>query len=274
MAQPPLPVVLLFGGTDPSGGAGLQADIQTVVSLGGHPASVVTAVTAQDTTDVKQFTVIEPELVIAQARAILEDMPVAACKTGMLGDTATVSAIAGILDDYPDLPLVVDPVLATNAGAPLTDEALEEALRVLLLPRATVVTPNSIEARLLAPAADNLDACAQELLATGCGHVLITGTHEQTAQVVNRLYGGARLLESYTWERLPHDYHGSGCTLAAAVATGIAHGLDPVAAVAAAQSYTWHTLKHGYRPGMGQYLPDRFYRTRNTHGLDKPPRTS
>jgi hydroxymethylpyrimidine/phosphomethylpyrimidine kinase len=170
------PVVLCFGGTDPTAGAGVAADVLTLASLGCHPAIVVTAVTAQDTSGVKQYSAVPPELVIAQARAVLEDMAVTAFKTGMLCNSAIVSAVASIVDDYPQIPLIVDPVQASGHNDPLSEEPLDDALRVLLLPRALLVTPNSEEARRLAPGADTLDACAQELLSLGCEYVLITGT--------------------------------------------------------------------------------------------------
>ena len=257
------PLVLIFAGSDPTGGAGIQADIETVASLGCRAAPVITAVTAQDTHGVKQFTAIDPELVIAQARAVLADMPVAAFKVGMIGSAANASAIASVVQDYLDIPLVIDPVLASGRGDALADDALADALRSLLLPQATLTTPNSIEARRLASAADTLDACAQELLATGCEYVLITGTHETTPAVENRLYGNLRLLESFTWERLPGSYHGSGCTLAAACAATLAHGFEIVNAVHEAQEFTWNALKHGLRLGKGQLVPDRFYWARD-----------
>src|SRR5581483_12186050 len=140
MPNPVPPVVLCFGVTDATGGAGLSADILTLASLGCHPAAVTTAVTAQDTTGVKQYVPMPSEIVIAQARAVLEDMPVAAFKTGMLGSIATVTAIAGVIRDYPQVPLVVDPVQTSGHGDALSDEPLDEALRVLLLPRTTLIT--------------------------------------------------------------------------------------------------------------------------------------
>lgn len=263
MTAPTPPVVLVFAGNDPTGGAGIQADIQALTSLGCHPAPVVTAITIQDTIGVKQFTSVDAALVIAQARAVLEDMPVAAFKTGMLGSIANLTAIAGILEDYPEIPLIVDPVMASGQGDALVEEPIEDALRALLLPQATLITPNSLEARRLAPDADTLDACAQELLSAGCQFVLVTGTHENTPQVINRFYGNRRLLETFSWERLPESYHGSGCTLASACAATFAQGFDPVDAVAEAQEYTWNTLKHGQRLGMGQHLPDRLYWARS-----------
>ena len=129
----------------------------------------------------------------------------------------------------------------------------------LLLPRTTVFTPNSREARALAPEADSLEAAGQALLDRGCELVLITGTHEATPRVVNLLYGNLRQLESFTWDRLPGEYHGSGCTLASALAGALAHGLDVSQAVFEAEGFTWQSLVAAFRPGMGQYIPDRFF---------------
>jgi hydroxymethylpyrimidine/phosphomethylpyrimidine kinase len=259
MSSPPLPVVLCFGGHDPSGGAGLVADTQTLTSLGCHPATVVTAVTAQDTREVKQFEVINTELVIAQGRAVLEDMQVAAIKTGMLASPELVTAVAGIADDYPKIPLVVDPVLASGSGQPLSDNPIEDVLRLLLLPRATVVTPNTDEVMRLAPEADTTAACAHALLSTGCQYVYVTGTHTRTEKVINRLYGDNRELEQLDCERLPGSFHGSGCTLASALAAYLAHGLDVPGAVRKAQDFTWRSLVNALQPGHGQALPDRMH---------------
>ena len=125
--------------------------------------------------------------------------------------------------------------------------------------RTTVLTPNSVEARLLAPEADTLDACAFALLDRGAEYVLLTGTHENTPHVVNAIYHAHRLMESFTWDRLPHSYHGSGCTLAACTAGMMAHGLEPFHAVHEAQEFTWNALQHGFLPGMGQHFPDRLF---------------
>lgn len=253
------PVVMVFAGSDPTGGAGMTADVLTLASLGCHPAVVVTAVTAQDTTGIKQFDCVDTELVIAQARGVLEDMPVAAFKIGMLGNSAIAAAVAGIVEDYPDIPLIVDPVQSSGRGDPLADDMLDGALRSLIIPQASLITPNSLEARALAPDADTLDACAQQLMSLGCEFVLITGTHETTPQVIHRLYSNLRLLETFVFERLPGSYHGSGCTLASACAASFAHGLDPVNAVAESLRYSWETLKYSFRAGMGQPLPNRLY---------------
>jgi hydroxymethylpyrimidine/phosphomethylpyrimidine kinase len=243
---------MVFAGSDPTGGAGIVADTLTLASLGCHPVTVVTAVTAQDTAGIKQFSTVETELVIAQARAILEDMPIAAFKIGMVGTVANLSAIAAMVEQYPDIPLVLDPVQASGRGDPLADESLDAAFRALLIPQSSLITPNSREARVL----------AQELMSLGSEYVLITGTHEPTPGVVHRLYSNLRLLQTFEFERLPGSYHGSGCTLAAACAATLAHGLDVPSAVDEALNYTWETLKHGLRPGKGQALPDRLFWSR------------
>ena len=263
------PVVLVFAGNDPTGGAGLQADIETLGSLGCHAAPVITAITVQDTVGVKHFEPVDANLVIAQARAVLEDMPVAAIKAGMFGSAENVTALAGILQDYPEIPLILDPILNSGHGDSLADDALVEAMSVLLLPQTALLTPNTLEIMRLAPDADNVDAAAQAILSLGCAFVLVTGTHDVSLEVINRLYGNRRLLETFHWERLPHSYHGSGCTLAAACAATLAHDIDMLEAVAEAQDFTWQALAHGRRLGMGQHLPDRLYWARDEIEDDK-----
>jgi len=259
MNQHSVPVVMVFAGNDPTGGAGLQADIESIVSMGCQAAPVVTALTVQDSRNVIRFEPVESGLVIEQTRAVLEDMPVAAFKVGMPGSVENVEVLHTLLTDYPDIPVVTDPVLAAGGGTELAGAALREAMIQLLFPLTTILTPNSQEARLLAPEADTLDACAQELLSDGCEFVLITGTHEHTTTVENIFYGNMRRLESFTWERLPHSYHGTGCTLASAIAGLLAQGLEPLTAVHEAQEYTWQALKAGYRIGMGQHHPNRLF---------------
>ncbi len=257
--SPEIPIVLSFGGTDPTGGAGLQADIETLASIGVHCTPVTTAVTVQDTQAFKGFELVSMETVIEQARAVLEDMPVAAFKIGMLGSVQNVEAVHGILIDYPKLPVALDPLVSAGVGGALGDDEMLDAMATLLFPLTTVLTPNSQEALRFTPEADSLEASGLELLEAGCDYVLITGTHEPTPHVVNTLFSNHKVIETYTWERLPNMYHGSGCTLAAALAGMLAQGLDPVAASLEAQEYTFESLKHGYRLGMGQLHPNRFY---------------
>jgi len=260
-------VVLAFAASDTSGGAGIQADILTLASMGCHPLSVLTAITVQDTLGVDAVQPLDAEWVADQARCLLEDVPVDAFKIGVLGSVENIAAIAEILSDYPDVPLVLDPVLASGRGDELATDEMLHALRELLLPRTTILTPNSTEARRLADGEEDIEptlpVCAQRLIEMGCEYVLITGTHEPTAQVVNTLYGKSGVVRTDQWERLPGSYHGSGCTLAAAIAAMLANGLELSEAVREAQDYTWHTLAKAYRPGMGQFLPDRLFWARD-----------
>jgi hydroxymethylpyrimidine/phosphomethylpyrimidine kinase len=274
--QQSFPAVLVFAGTDPTSGAGLQADILTLASLGCHPLSVVTAITVQDTLGVEDFLVLDAAWVADQARAVLEDMPVAAIKIGMLGSVEIVSAIAEIVADYPDIPLILDPIVASGRGDELANEDLLDAMIDLLLPQTTLLTPNSLEARRLAldeiddEDAPDLDVCAERLLELGCEHVLITGAHEQSTEVANALYSSDGSVQTLSWERLPGSYHGSGCTLASACAALLAQGLEMSEAVKAAQEFTYQTLRFGYRPGMGQYIPDRLFWARDDASDDAP----
>jgi len=271
------PIVLVFAAADPSGGAGLQADIMTLSSMGCHPLSVVTAVTIQDTMGVDDVWPIEAEWVADQARCVLEDMPVAAFKIGLLGNVEQAAIIAEVVSDYPEVPLVLDPVLASGRGDELVTEEMVVALRELLIPQTTILTPNSLEVRRLAAEegeegdGPDLAECAKRIVTLGCEYVLVTGTHENTAQVVNTLYGQNGVVRSDSWQRLAGTYHGSGCTLASAIAATIANGLEVSDAVKDAQEYTWQTLKAGFRPGMGQYIPDRLFWAREDEKPDTTP---
>jgi hydroxymethylpyrimidine/phosphomethylpyrimidine kinase len=261
------PSVMTFAATDPSSGAGLQADLLTFASIGCHPLSVVTGITVQDTVGVENIMSLDADWVDEQARTILEDMQVMAFKIGMIGSVENVAVIAEIVADYPDIPLLIDPVLSSGRGDELATDDVQAAMLDLLIPQATLITPNSIEARRLAfynddsDEAENasLEESALRLLDIGCEYVLITGTHERTAEVTNTLYGVDGLFKAYNWERLPGSYHGSGCTLTSAIAACIAHGLSMEEAILEAQEYTWKSLKAGFRPGMGQYIPDRMF---------------
>jgi hydroxymethylpyrimidine/phosphomethylpyrimidine kinase len=266
------PLVLTFAASDPSSGAGMQADLLTLASMGCHPLTVVTAITVQDTMGVEAVQPIDSDWVSDQARCLLEDMPIDAFKIGALGSVENISAIAEIIADYPDVPLILDPVLASGRGDELASDEMLHAMRELLLPQTTILTPNSMEVRRLADVEDDEDpslaACAQRLIDAGAEYVLVTGTHEPTAQVVNTLYGKNGVVRTDSWPRLPGSYHGSGCTLASAIAAMLANGLDLPDAVREAQDYTWHALQKAYRPGMGQFLPDRLFWAREQENAD------
>ena len=274
-ANPSPPIVLTFAASDPTGGAGLQADILTLASLGCHPLSVVTAITVQDTAGVEGVLPIDAEWVADQARALLEDMPAAAFKLGMLGSVEVIAALAEVIADYPDVPVVLDPVLASGRGDQFADEEMVEAMIGLLLPQTTLLTPNSLEARRLVQEMGeagedvrDLAECARRLIGAGCEYVLVTGTHEGTPQVINTLDGSHGAVRTDRWDRLPGSYHGSGCTLASAIAAHLASGVNIADAVMGAQEFTWRTLAAGFRPGMGQFIPDRLFWSREEDDED------
>jgi hydroxymethylpyrimidine/phosphomethylpyrimidine kinase len=262
--RPTPPLVLSFAASDPTGGAGIQADILTLASMGCHPLSVITALTVQDTAGVDEILVIDADWVADQARMLLEDMPVAAFKMGMLGSVETIAVIAEILSDYPEIPVILDPVLASGCGDEFATDDMIAAMRELIIPQTTIITPNSNEARRLAlfESEDediSLPDCAARLIEMGCEYVLITGTHENTPRVLNSLFNTDGTMQTDAWDRLPGSYHGSGCTLASAIAATLAYGQEMPQAVREAQEYTFEALKAAFRPGMGQYIPERFF---------------
>lgn len=259
MAQSKKAVVLCFSGLDPSGGAGIQADIEAISSQGVHVAPIITAATVQDTQNVMSFAPMPADLIIEQARAVLEDMPVSVVKIGMVGSAEIAQAIHTILKDYPDLKVVYDPVFSTEKDGALSTPDLVDSVRSLLLPLTTVLTPNLFEVFALAPGSDTASAAAMGLLETECEYILLTGTHGKTPDVVHTLFSNHRELKQFHYDRLPNKYHGSGCTLAASLAGLLALGHDPVGASHQALDYTYNTLLHAQRIGMGQYHPDRFF---------------
>jgi hydroxymethylpyrimidine/phosphomethylpyrimidine kinase len=269
--------VLVFSATDPSGGAGIQADILTLSSMGCHPLSVVTAITIQDSMGIEDIMPIDAEWVADQARCLLEDVPVTVFKIGVVGSVEAIAAIAEVVSDYPDIPLILDPLLSSGRGDELASEEIISAMRELLIPQTTVLTPNSHEARRLAQDDGEdgddfpLDQCASRLLQLGPEYILITGTHENTPQVINTLYGERGVVRTDSWQRLPGAFHGAGCTLAAAIAATLANGLDVPEAVRDAQEYTWQSLKYAYRAGMGQLIPDRLFWAREEESREDGP---
>jgi len=275
------PTVLTFAATDPSSGAGVQADIMALASIGCYPLSVITGITVQDTVGVESVMPLDADWINDQARTILEDVSVSAFKLGLLGSVENVAVIAEIVADYPDVPLIIDPILTSGRGDELSNEEMQAAMCELLFPQATLITPNSLEARRLAYYDEgdevkhsSLEECALRLLEMGTEYVMITGTHERSIDVVNSLYGMQLsnmpgLIKDYHWERLPGSYHGSGCTLTSAITACLAHGLTIEEAVHEAQEFTWQTLRHAFRPGMGQFIPDRFFWARETEVQEK-----
>jgi hydroxymethylpyrimidine/phosphomethylpyrimidine kinase len=252
------PIVLCFAGHDPSGGAGLQADIEAIASMGAHAATVATCLTVQDTHDVQRLEPVAASLIRDQATCLLQDLPVAAIKIGLLGSVEAASVVAEVLEATPHIPVIFDPVLAAGGGRELASDALLQAIHGRLLPQVTVLTPNTVEAERLSGEAD-MSRAAAALRVAGCDYVLLTGTHAASGDTVTNTLYGDNLCESFTWPRLPGSYHGSGCTLAASLAALLALGQDLYAAAFEAQQYTWEALQHSWQAGSGQALPNRFF---------------
>jgi len=245
--------VLAIGGSDSGGGAGIQADIKTIAMLGGFAASAITAVTVQDTTGVHAIHPIPPDVVVAQARAVLDDIGADAIKTGMLGSAAVVEALADLFVGV-TAPVVIDPVMAATTGAALLDEDAIQALRARLIPLAALLTPNAPEAARLTgldvATIDDLRRAGQALLGMGAGAVLMKGGHVAGESVTDVLMTptGETLFVS---DRIAARHtHGTGCTLASACATGLAQGLDLTAAVERAHAYVAEAIRQA--PGLGR----------------------
>ena len=255
------PVVMAIGGMDPSGGAGLCADIQTLSAMGCHTAPVVTAITVQDTTGVKDFKLVDSNQVRSQMQAVLNDMPVSVVKTGMLGNRDIVTVVFELLSQRSDIKLVIDPVLSSNNDEILSEHSLINSIIEQLFPIASLICPNILEAAILA-GKKNLDNDADE-----CAHALntpdskcdclITGTHAYSSQVINRYYRKGSKVRDWAWQRLQFEYHGSGCTLASAIAAGLAHGMEMEQAMDQAQQFVFKSLLSGFKPGHGQHIPYR-----------------
>ncbi|HLX88327.1 MAG TPA: bifunctional hydroxymethylpyrimidine kinase/phosphomethylpyrimidine kinase [Acidimicrobiales bacterium] len=258
------PVALTVAGSDSGAGAGLQADLKAFAALGVFGTSVVTAVTAQNTAAVVAVEPMAPDLVDLQLEAVLSDLPVAAVKTGMLGSSATVAAVARWAEVGRLPNLVVDPVLASSTGRPLLDDAAVGLYLDSLFPYATLVTPNLREARLLTGLeihdVDDMVTAAHRLAATGTGAVLVKGGHLGGARSPDVLLaaGTVRVLEAERVET--GNDHGTGCTLSAAIAAGLAGGASLDEAVDRAKLYVTRSLLGAsrWRLGAGRGPLDHF----------------
>lgn len=255
------PVVLCFSGLDPSGGAGLQADIESIAALNAHAAVVCTALTIQDSQQVYGFETVNADFLYQQAQKVLADLPVKAIKCGMLGTKETVDVVKRICQQHPHIPLVLDPVLAANSGGALTLDGFIDTLKTLFA-FAHVITPNTLEAERLTGllTANNEAELIQALLKQGAQSVLLKGGHEQGQMLRNRLYQQGQLVQTSQWPRLTGEFHGSGCSLASAIAAGLAHGLPLAIAVTRAEVWLHHTLQQADKPhAQGQSIPRRIH---------------
>lgn len=251
----PKPQVLCLSGLDPTGGAGLQADIEAIGALGGHALPVMTANTVQDSDNVRRVVAVPPILIAEQIDVLAADCRIDAIKIGLLGDALQLDPILRLVRRL-KVPLVVDPVLRAGGGTHLVGASLKQAIVEQLLPAVTLLTPNLAEARQLTGAGD-AEACAGRLLALGATSVLVTGGDEPGATVVNLWQAAGEPPQRQEWPRLPQRFHGAGCTLASACAALLARGLPLAAAAREAQTYTHAALSRAFPVGGGRLIPGR-----------------
>jgi hydroxymethylpyrimidine/phosphomethylpyrimidine kinase len=247
MADVRIPTVLSIAGSDSGGGAGIQADLKAFAACGVHGMTAITAITAQNTAGVSAVEAISPATIVAQVRAVAEDIGVDAVKIGMLGTAETVGAVIEALDLIGDAPVVVDPVMVAESGAVLLEDEARTALVERLLPLAAVVTPNIPEARALTGAdeRDSQEDLAREVLALGPEAVVVTGGHSE--QMVDVFYDGAEAA-AIAGERHPEGAsHGSGCTHSSALAAFLAHGQSPLEAARGARTVASGAVAAGLR---------------------------
>jgi hydroxymethylpyrimidine/phosphomethylpyrimidine kinase len=247
--------VLTIAGSDSGGGAGIQADIKTIGALGAYAITAITAITVQDTTGVHGFHPVPPEIVAEQIRVVMRDIGADAIKTGMLVSAACVEAIAQALAAYEAVPLVVDTVMIAKGGHALLDDSGVEAMKRLLFPLADLITPNAPEAaRLTGIAVNTVEDCARAglmLRTAGARAVLVKGAHVAGNTVTDVLVDQAGV-HKFTASRIANpSTHGTGCTLAAAVATGLAQGQALQDAVTAARAFVREAIRNGLALGQG-----------------------
>jgi hydroxymethylpyrimidine/phosphomethylpyrimidine kinase len=253
------PTVLCFSGLDPSGGAGLQADIEAIGQSGAHAAIACTALTIQNSQQVFGFEATSKQLLLAQANAVVGDLPIKAVKSGMLGTTDNIAALAEFLRAHPDYLYVLDPVLVANSGGSLGNQETLVKAFVELIPLATVITPNTVELRALT-GEDNLEQATQKLFEMGAQAVLVKGGHEDTPDYIrNALYVNGEMITESKCPRLAGEYHGSGCSLASFIAGRLALGDQLKIAVQHAETWLFGVLKNAETPiEGGQKIPKRF----------------
>jgi hydroxymethylpyrimidine/phosphomethylpyrimidine kinase len=272
------PLILSFGAADPAGAIGVQADLAAFSALSCTGLAVTTALLIGDSARVEDMQEIDPDWVSDQARVVLEDMTMAAFKVGALSNVEQVAAIAEILSDYPDAPLILDPFSSRLPDPADADDAEEllTALRQLLVPQATLLMLSQVELGRLAETwreggEDTLESDVEHLLALGCEFVLVTGTAAGAASgdaaasplgaatLANTLFGADGMISHDAWQHMAGPFIGAGGTLSAAVTAYMARGADVPEAVAAAQEYTVGALAHAQRYGMGKFVPNRFF---------------
>ncbi|HEX7642260.1 MAG TPA: hydroxymethylpyrimidine/phosphomethylpyrimidine kinase [Burkholderiaceae bacterium] len=263
------PLILTFGVADPVGAIGIQADLASFAAMGCHGLSTVTGILIGDTAKVEDIEVTDADWVADQARVLLEDMPVAALKVGAVGSVENVSAIAEIVSDYPDIPLVLDPFVTALPDQGMESEDLLLAIRELLVPQTTLLVISAVElARFAetwreASTEDMLPVDAIKIIEMGCEYLLVTGTPCEVGDVANTLFDESGVVRHDNWQRIAGTFTGAGSTISATVAALLANGLDVPDAVLEAQEFTMAALTHGQRLGMGKLVPDRYFWARD-----------
>ena len=261
------PSVLVFAGADPSGGAGIAADIQAITAQDAHALAVITAITVQDNDNVFAVHPIDTHLILQQAQRLADKIAISAIKIGIIASHKNAQAIADWITRYkinrPTLPVILDPVLASGAGDNL---AIDDPVKAIepLLNIATVITPNLPEAQRLCPKARSPMQQAQALMEYGACDVLLKGGHGNDAMITNSWFHlqldelkNEMAVSHSQWERLEGAFHGSGCTLASALAGQLARGKTMQQAIDFALAYTHQTLEYAYKIADGQLIPQR-----------------
>jgi hydroxymethylpyrimidine/phosphomethylpyrimidine kinase len=262
-----VPKILTFAASDPTGGAGIQADLMTQTSLGCYPLSVLTAITCQDTSGVSDVLPIDPSVVEKQARLIFNETKIDVIKCGVMASEENIKVISEIIKDYPDVPVVIDPILSSGRGDNL---ALGDSLQLMirhLFPLAEIITPNMNEGakivsnKNISEIEEDLIFIGKSLLDLGPKNVLLTAADYQVGKKIltNTLFCQDGGIFNFEHERLPQSFHGSGCTLASAIAAYLAQGMSIHTAVEEAQKFTIDALKNGLVNGQGQLIPNRFF---------------
>lgn len=274
------PLILTFGVTDPIGSVGIQADLASFAAMGCHGLSAITGILVSDTARIEDLQPVEPDWVSDQARVVLEDMPIAAFKIGVVGSIENASVIAEIVSDYPDVPLVIDPFGSSMPEHDENGDDLLMAIRDLLIPQATVLLLSAGELTRLAetwrePSQDNLLAAdVMHLIESGCEYILVTGMPAALQGVANALFSDVGVVRDDQWERVPGSFGGAGATLSAVVTAMLANGLDVPEAIAEAQEFTIAALTNAHRLGMGRLMPDRYFWAREAEQDESGESTS
>lgn len=250
------PSILVFAGHDPTGGAGIIADTETINDLGSQPCSIITALTVQNSHNLQAFEAVDTGLIKKQFASLVDDISFSAIKIGMIGSEQTLDVIIECLQQLPSVPVIVDPVLAAGGGTRISNSDFAEKIARELMPLTSICTPNVPEAQKLS-GKTGLDDCARQLLSTGCENIIITGTHADGQDVINTLYTTAAPPVHLSCQRLDGVYHGSGCTFASALSHFVAAGYGIKDSFSRAQDYTLQSLLHADSPGKGQLFPCR-----------------